>query len=559
MSTNQKGTTSRDVDIPASALMSNEKLRRIRIDELSDGYYEADLTGNLIIANRSLCNIFGCGDLGAISGDKYFRRMDENNMTRLREAFHFVVEEGEPVPAVECQIVRFGGDLRSVEFSVALLRGRNNEPIGFRGIVRDVTERWRAEALLSQRFDLLSVLQQVDVELNQTLALDSVLSVALNAALLLSSAEAGFIGLIERDYVRLARSVGAFTTQWMALDTGIIARVIHNQRGELVPDVTGDADYVPDIPTTRAEIAIPLISHGKIVGVLNLETTSSEHFTTQIFEFVQVLSARVASAIENARLYETLQVRLDELGTLYTQVSNLEALKTDMIRVAAHDLRSPLAIVGSYIELLSEDLAPQLDDAHRMYVDAIRQAVVRMTQMTTDILSLERMHEQRDTTLARVQLSSLLEHSINEHIGEIRQRRQEINLFIDPAVVYGDSTELYEAISNLIGNAIKYTPENGKIEAHLHPDGDQTMLEIVDTGFGIPADDQTQLFQPFYRVKTSETYAIDGTGLGLYLVKKIIERHGGKVHFRSEYGKGSTFGFCLPLAKAPENSEPTES
>ena len=130
--------------------------------------------------------------------------------------------------------------------------------------------------------------------------------------------------------------------------------------------------------------------------------------------------------------------------------------------MAAHDLRSPLAIVASYVELLSEDLDPQLDDAHRMYIDAIRQAVARMSQMTTDILSLERLHEHREGTLARVHLSSLLEHSINEHLPEMRQRHQEINLFIDPVVVYGDSTELYEAITNLVVNAIKYTPEDGQ-------------------------------------------------------------------------------------------------
>ncbi len=380
------------------------------------------------------------------------------------------------------------------------------------------------------------------------------LSIALNAALLLSGAETGFIGLAERDHVQLARAVGGFTQQWMPLDVGIVARVIRTQRAELVPDVSADPDYYADIPTTRAEIAIPLVAHSKLVGVLNLET-ASDRFTSQVFEFIQVLAARIATAIENARLYEALQARLDELGALYTQVSNLEALKTDMIRVAAHDLRSPLAVIASYVELLAEDLDPVLEDQPRMYIDAIRQSIARMSQMTTDILSLERLHEHREASLAHVRLSSLLEHSINEHLDEMRQHRQEINLFIDPVTVYGDSSELYEAIANLIVNAIKYTPEGGKIEAHLHDNGEEASLEIVDTGYGIPEEEQAQLFQPFQRIKTRETYTIDGTGLGLYLVKKIIERHGGTVHFHSEYGNGSTFGFCLPLAQPPESSE----
>ncbi len=555
----QKDTASKTVDIRNSPVMNNDKQLRINIDELTDGYYEADLRGALIVGNRCLCQIFGCDDLNAISGDKYFRRMDEENMNRLHAAFRAAFETGEPVSAVECQIARMGdpahaGDVRTVEFSIALLRGRNDEPIGFRGIVRDVTERSRAETLRSQRIDLLSVLSQVDIELNQMLALDSVLLIALNAALLLSGAETGFIGLAERDHVRVARAVGDYKQPWVPLDAGIIARVIRNQRPELVPDVSTDPDYYADIPTTRAEIAIPLIAHSKLVGVLNLET-ASDRFTSQIFEFVQVLAARIATAIENARLYEALQARLDELSTLYTQVSNLEALKTDMIRVAAHDLRSPLAVVASYIELLAEDLDPVLEDQTRMYIDAMRQSVTRMTQMTTDILSLERLHEHREASLARVRLSSLLEHAINEHLGEMRQHRQEINLFIDPVTVYGDSSELYEAIANLVVNAIKYTPDGGKIEAHLHTNGDEASLEIVDTGYGIPEEEQAQLFQPFHRIKTNETYTIEGTGLGLYLVKKIIERHGGTVHFHSEYGNGSTFGFCLPLAQPAETNE----
>ncbi len=555
MRKHQKDTVAQTVDIRNSPVMNNDKQRRIYVDDLTDGYYEADLRGALIVANNSLCNIFGCDDLNAISGDKYFRRMDEENMNRLREAFHTALETGKSISTVECQIARMNGDVRTVEFSIALLRGRSDEPIGFRGIVRDVTERSRAETLRSQQIDLLSVLSQVDIELNQMLALNSVLLIALNAALLLSSAETGFIGLAERDHVRLARAVGNFTQQWMPLDVGIVARVIRTQRAELVTDVSADPDYCADIPTTRAEIAIPLVAHSKLVGVLNLET-ASDRFTSQIFEFVQVLAARIATAIENARLYEALQARLDELSTLYTQVSNLEALKTDMIRVAAHDLRSPLAVVASYVELLAEDLEPVLEDQTRMYIDAIRQAIARMTQMTTDILSLERLHEHREGSLACVRLGSLLEHSINEHLGEMRQHRQEINLFIDPVLVYGNSSELYEAIANLVVNAIKYTPEGGKIEAHLHSNGEEASLEIVDTGYGIPEEEQANLFQPFHRIKTSETYTIEGTGLGLYLVKKIIERHGGTVHFHSEYGNGSTFGFCLPLAKPSESGEP---
>jgi signal transduction histidine kinase len=137
-------------------------------------------------------------------------------------------------------------------------------------------------------------------------------------------------------------------------------------------------------------------------------------------------------------------------------------------------------------------------------------------------------------------------------VDEIRQRGQELAVSIEPLAVDGDPTELREPVTNLLGNAVKYTGSGGVIRVALHRDGDSALLEIADTGYGIPADQQEGLFQPFHRVKTRETYTIDGTGLGLYLVKRIVERHRGSVHFYSDYGKGSVFGFRLPLAKTED-------
>jgi signal transduction histidine kinase len=186
-----------------------------------------------------------------------------------------------------------------------------------------------------------------------------------------------------------------------------------------------------------------------------------------------------------------------------------------------------------------------------MYVNAIRQSVTRMTQMTSDILSLERLHEHHDVTLMRVRLGSLLEHTLDEFTEQSQLQNQQIHISIEPLSIYGDASELHEALANLIGNAVKYTPSGGTIEAKLTRDGDYAQVDIIDSGYGIPEDQQAQLFQPFHRVKTRETRAIDGTGLGLYLVKTIVERHQGTVHFESTPGKGSRFGFRIPLAKTP--------
>jgi signal transduction histidine kinase len=117
--------------------------------------------------------------------------------------------------------------------------------------------------------------------------------------------------------------------------------------------------------------------------------------------------------------------------------------------------------------------------------------------------------------------------------------------------VQGDAIFLHESIVNLLSNAIKYTPNGGKVLVRLQTDGSKATLEVQDNGYGIPEESQANLFQPFYRPVTKETKSIRGTGLGLHLVKRIVERHNGQMVFTSTYGKGSTFGFELPLAPKP--------
>jgi signal transduction histidine kinase len=452
--------------------------------------------------------------------------------------FQRVYETGIAVKSVELQFTRPDGSVSHVDLSVSPVRAVNGETAGYRGIVRDVSDRIKTESLLHRRISLLAVLQQVDVELNQTLELDPVLDVARNAARILSAADAGYIGLIEDGQLRLARAIGSYKDGALIAPVGAAARAL--ERGN--PEWTHEE--------SPSQIAIPLLAHHKLMGLLVLEATDAACFTPEMFEFAQLLASRIATAIENARLYQTSQQQLTELQTLYAQVTALEDMKTDMIRMAAHDIRSPLAIIFSYTDMLTEDLAPHLGEAQMMYINAIRQAVDRISRMSSDILTLEKVQEKFSVPDLPVSLGMLLERAVDEHADESRSKRQTVTLSVpEPTIaVLGEGTELLEAVENLISNAIKYTPNGGGIHARAVRDGDHALVEVEDSGFGVPDDEQPRLFQPFQRIKTQETRGIDGTGLGLYIVKKIVERHGGDVFFRSVYHQGSTFGFRLPLA-----------
>lgn len=256
---------------------------------------------------------------------------------------------------------------------------------------------------------------------------------------------------------------------------------------------------------------------------------------------------------ERKRILSELSQRADELAALYEQVSLLEQYKTDMIRIAAHDLRHPISVIMGYLELLTQ-MNDNLTDSQRKYLQSIRTAANRANKMLSDILSLERIEEQ---ALRGLQDAFNFHMMLGEVIAEYRDqaltRRQHIIIDVDPDDtpydIVGDVSQMTEAIANLLSNAIKYTPDGGEITVRLTNNGSSLIFEVRDTGYGIAVDMQERLFRPFYRVKTTHTSHIEGTGLGLHLVKGIVERHGGSVIFRSVHGEGSTFGFRLPLVK----------
>ncbi len=414
----------------------------------------------------------------------------------------------------------------------------------------DSLSNYAALARLNHRIDFFALLQEVDVELNHTLELKSVLQIALSAAQIVSRAESGCIALFdEGGTLKISCGFGGYTEIPLLPEIGVPARALRLERAEYVPDVSFDPDYAPVIPSTRSQMAIPMLAHLKIVGLLNMETDTPDFFTPEVFEFTSLLASRIASAIENARLYEQSQAQLAELQQLYHNLSALEQLKTDMIRVVAHDIRSPLAIIYSYIDLLNQDLAAHMSEHNKNAVRTIRKSVGRIDRLSADILTLERLEANNALPEEIVPLGMLLQTAVDENYDECRTKNQQLTMSIpaEPVYVTGDQGQLREAINNLLDNAIKYTPEKGRISARLVLTDGYAQVEIEDNGFGVPESEQARLFEPFFRAKISEARGIEGNGLGLYLVHKIVERHRGQLLFNSVYKVGSIFGFRVPV------------
>ncbi len=376
----------------------------------------------------------------------------------------------------------------------------------------------------------------------------------MDTALRATGAEHGFIGLEEADKLRAVHTAGAYKRGTLYDSRqGVVGRAMRTFQPQIVLEVKNDPDYVDDIPGVQAQMTIPLVHRDHLIGVLNLKTTRHELFMQESFYFLGLIAGHITIAIENAQLYQVSQQQLDELHRLYLRVSELEQVKTDMIRIAAHDLRNPLGIVTGYTEILIEEQEALTPD-QLSFVEAIDRAGQKMYKIIDDILSLQRIEAiQNSGQSSTVELSTLTKDIFDDNRERAARKQQTYQLSLTDEVLYtaGDAAQLREAMDNLISNAIKYTPERGTINVRLIANDDQVSFEVQDTGFGIPPEQQGRLFQPFFRAENAKASKIEGTGLGLNLVKNIVERHSGEMYFDSLLDRGSTFGFKLPI-KLPD-------
>jgi two-component system phosphate regulon sensor histidine kinase PhoR len=253
----------------------------------------------------------------------------------------------------------------------------------------------------------------------------------------------------------------------------------------------------------------------------------------------------------------TVTLARDETGAVFGRVlvlkdishlKRLDQFKSQMIQMASHDLRTPLGVASGYVELLREELPPS--SKYDTLLNGLEGALARMQILVVELLDLERVEAGIDQIQVSVDVGQLTAEAAANFADEARSKQQTLVLTLAEALppVMGDPLRLKQALGNLISNAVKYTPEGGQIEVRAFHDDQQVTLEVQDTGYGIPAADQSKVFQRFYRAKVPGTENIAGTGLGLSLVKAVIEQHAGSITLESEEGRGSTFRVQLPMA-----------
>jgi PAS domain S-box-containing protein len=552
------------VAIQRHHILNDFRSREARYRDVVDGQQELlirfDTNFALTFVNRAYCEYRGQSS-DELLGTNALITVAAEDCSALLDSIEGLNDPSQPA-ANEVRTSDYDAEYWH-HWATRVITDAQGQPIEYQSMIRNITERKTIQQELNTRLNELRTLRRVDAELTDSLNIVSVSTLALDSAMRLSGADIAVLSLYNEETEALEVNMAYGVEPGAVAETyrekyGVIGQIMVDHQPLYIPDMQAEEGCRPTTPKMISQMIIPLLSQDSLLGMISLETRLPERFNEEVFEFLQLVTARIAVALDNARLYDLQRTQLEELQKLYAQVTQLEQLKTDMIRIASHDLRNPIGVMQGYVEILQWDIQADAYDAMKFteHLRAMEKMTRRMRKITSDILSVDRIEQsgQKDRT-DPIDFTQILSEVCEEHSFLAAGKSQMYRIYLPdmPTYIYGDHAQLREAAANLISNAIKYTPDNGRVIVSLEYDGDAAIFEVQDTGYGIPIDLQKRLFEPFYRAKTKETAAIEGTGLGLHLVKNIVERHHGRMIFRSRYKEGSTFGFQIPTNPSTES------
>lgn len=326
--------------------------------------------------------------------------------------------------------------------------------------------------------------------------------------------------------------------------------------------VTRSVAVVPRLSPSRlglfaaALVTAPIVLIIEIAGgakVENLYLAAASAVALSALALVRIIGLvrgiqllRVAE--REARLeVERARARLAEQNE---QLIAADRMKDEFIGMISHDLRTPLVSATGFLELLSDGDAGELNDEQKRYVGFVQRASDRLLRQIEDMLVAASLQAGRFALdREHVELAEIAEESVEGQRAVAASKGVELLLSVEPAPrVDADPLRLAQVVDNLLSNGIKFTPKGGTVNVRVLGAGDHAVLEVSDSGIGIPDAEQAALFERFFRTSNAVERRIPGTGLGLYIVKSLVEAHGGVITLRSAAGEGTTFRVELPAA-----------
>ncbi|MBN2549471.1 MAG: GAF domain-containing protein [Anaerolineales bacterium] len=404
-----------------------------------------------------------------------------------------------------------------------------------------------------QRSAELEALRQASLRLTSSLELQPVLEAILQQALKLVAANDAHIFLYDGERLSFGAALweGNFQKEPFSQprENGLTYSVARTGQKIVIPNMEQIERFAKQ-GWSGAIIGLPLRIGDQVLGVMNLAFSEPHNFLPDELRILELLADQAALALTNANLYSEARQRASELASALADLQELDRLKSEFIQNVSHELRTPLAIVLGYVEMFESGDLGQLTPEQNGPMEIVIRRLRHLNKLLDDMLTIVET-EAHSKAGKPVDLAQIMFTILNDLQGPAAQAGLELKYTIDSELplLTGIAPHLQRACENLLSNAIKFTPAGGQILVSLWAETDEVILQVQDTGIGIPDDQLERIFERFYQVDGSTTRRYGGTGLGLALVKEVVEAHGGKVSVESETGQGSIFRIALPIAK----------
>ena len=423
--------------------------------------------------------------------------------------------------------------------------------------VRLFTELEARTMQLTKSVGELKALGEVGHAVSSTLDLETVLSTIVSRAVQLAGMDGGSIWEYDEEreefHVRATdrlphELVEAHRATPIRKGEGALGRLAMTREPVEIHDIALEAGYPTHLREIlirsgyRSVLAVPLLREDHLLGALAVNRSGPGEFDAEVVALLKTFATQSALAIQNARLYREIEDKSRELEAASRH-------KSEFLANMSHELRTPLNAIIGFSEVLSERMFGEINEKQAEYIGDILQSGQHLLSLINDILDLSKIEAGRmELELGNFDLPSVIESTLTLVRERAVRRGITLGRVIDERLgaICADERKVKQVLLNLLSNALKFTPEGGKIDVRAAVLDGAAEISVADTGVGIAPEDQETVFEEFRQVGTAYK-KVEGTGLGLAISRKFIELHGGRIWVKSTVGIGSTFSFTLPL------------
>jgi len=516
------------------------------IDSSEDAIISKTLEGRITSWNRAAERMFGYTESEAIG--KHISILIPPDKLSEEDMIINRIRNGQEVKHFETIRVTKSGNKIPISLTISPIKTRDGRIIGASKIARDITDQVQAKTELQNHVHIQDLLLSAGRILSENLDLQAILQKVTDITTRLTNAEFGafFYNMVDENgesymlYTISGVSKDYFKDFPMPRNTAVFETTFSGRGVLRSDDIRQDERYGKNAPYNGmpkghlpvvSYLAVPVnSSSGPTIGGLFFGHSRARMFTAAHEKLVEGIASQAGVAIENARLYEKIKL--------------LNSKKDEFLSVAGHELRTPITTLKAYLQLVEEQSSEGLS---KQFTEKALRQVNKLNRLITDLLDASRIQAGK---LEYNMISCLLLPLIRDSVDTIRRIHPTHRLLTDlpeeDIVITADGTKIEQVLINLLSNAVKYSPEDTDIVLSVKKQDHRVVVSIRDHGIGIAAEHLEMIFQRYYRVQAVEQ-AIAGMGIGLYISKEIVERHGGAIWVESAKDRGSIFYFSLPL------------